>query len=334
MDFYHKTKDLCASYIKENLTPILILIGLTSILLGGIFNASLNNWVIPNLGEILLKSGGAILGAGVFAAIMKSAQFTDVFQKHIGDVFFNPENIATVDEMKTRWSLLTDSILRTTLPNSHQDARSAIMKHFFCEDLPYHFEGTEITLDITSDPEKPNVIKINHNSSYDIVISPGKEIPTLEQVFCGEGDCKLTSLIINESDEDLDQYLTEEVDGNRIFRLPLHSFQPRKNANGDLTIRLDRTLEIEQDISQEPFVIGTLERYTKGFNIRAKIDSGQIVLHKTGPGSGHQREVKPIHADGQGYTRWQLAEPSELMFPGQGYILVLTKCDEKTKEGI
>ena len=74
-------KENIARPIGRNLTLTLLLVGSMCILLGGI----LGEWIddlplIPGgTGESILSIGSGILGAGVFAVIVKSAQFVQIF---------------------------------------------------------------------------------------------------------------------------------------------------------------------------------------------------------------------------------------------------------------
>ena len=125
-------------FIKKYLSVALLLIGLLFIFASSFYGMHLEAFIKGST-EFILSAGSAILGAGVFAVIMKSHQFTEVFQKHIYDVFYKPELINIGVPLVSKWELITNSLLSEVLPQAHNDATSLIKEQFFNAELEYHF---------------------------------------------------------------------------------------------------------------------------------------------------------------------------------------------------
>nr|WP_283620138.1 hypothetical protein [Alteromonas macleodii] len=70
---------------KQNLIYTMILGGLALMALGTFLPATAGT-VWDKLLSLFLSFGSALIGGGVFAALLKSAQFTELFQKHIFEV--------------------------------------------------------------------------------------------------------------------------------------------------------------------------------------------------------------------------------------------------------
>jgi len=309
----------------KNIILIMFLGGVFFIIIGALFGDDIDALsLIPHgSGLAILKIGGAILGAGVFAVIMKSAQFTKVFQKHVFEVFYTPENIADAEELKVKWGKLTSAMLKNSLPISHQDATHGIMDQFFNSELQYHFEGLKLTLDFELQDDN-KTLEITSTSETNVVVSPNHEKPVFEQkMLIQDGECHLTSLTIDDTPQDIAAQFSYVDEDPKLgtFSLPLSEIASRVNANGDRIVRLERTYVISQDITKEPYMLATFDRYVKGFTIKAKTNKGSLYFKKTGVGS-----IEPIEerVDGCGYSRWVLAEENNLLLPGQGYILIFT----------
>lgn len=312
--------------IKEHPTLVLFFLGTTLIFFGAREGDSIDS--VQNIpvgtGATILKAGGAILGAGVFAAVMKSAQFTEIFKQHVHEVFYDPENAIGLDDLKHKWTRLTESLLAISLPQSHRDATAGIMNQFFDEELEYHFENLSITIDAELLPDK-ETLRIRQQTVTDVIVSPNHVLPVLEQtITVDSGDCELTALLINhENVDELDAALVDNIDakGEKKFSIPLHKYATGTNDNGDKVANLERVYEITQNITLEPFVLATIARYVKGFTLRVKCTNCNIHFKTTGLGCRGSTMSTP---DGCGYDIWKLADKGELLLPGQGYILILT----------
>lgn len=124
----------------------LFLLGITLIVL-----ASLDFGWPARLAAILQNIGTTLLGGGVFAVIMKSAQFSDLFQQRIADVIYDPARIEDAQQLPQKWRLLTNAILKQVLPSTYDTAAAAIEQRYFTRELDYHFENYEATYDICLD---------------------------------------------------------------------------------------------------------------------------------------------------------------------------------------
>ena len=305
---------------KQHITLLLLIIGSLLVFIGTIHGPTIDNWsfVPKGTGDIIQKVGSAILGAGVFAVIMKSAQFTEYFQNSIHEVFYKPETTVSVEIIKQKWEILTRSLLKDTLPASYENASEVIMKRFFNDELQFHFEDFNVSYEFELNPANKKTVSVTHTTTATIVISPNHEYATIKQRLKNGGPLSIKSLLIDDIPVNINNCLT--IDPNdptlRIFELTA-----RPKSILDKKIKMERVYEYQQDITQEPYVIANLERYVKGFVVKAKSTGCKLYFRPTGSESiGNPTG----HTDGQNYTRWVLADRNTLLLPGQGYIFVLT----------
>lgn len=310
--------------IKRNLTLMLLLTGIGFIFVGALFGDAIDKttYIPTGTSDSILKVGSALLGAGVFAVIMKSAQFTEFFQNNIYEVFYTPDKIAKTEAIKQKWEMLTHHLLKDNLPVSHHDATTVIRDRFFNDELQFHFEDLNVCNEITLLDDK-RTIKITHTTKTDVVISPKHNAALIEQEIKIGGKITLRSLLIDNIAVNIDDCMTQDCNDPELshFRLEIKPKLCANFTNGDKRITMERVYEYEQDITKEPFVIATFVRYVKGFTMKAKGDGCNLYFRPTGAGTTFSL---PESIDGQGYSRWVLADRKTLLLPGQGYIFVVT----------
>lgn len=95
------------------------------------------------IGDILVKFASTLLGAGVFAALMKSAQFTEIFQKQIFEVFNDPKKLGEIVDVAKRWNILTAARLKDVLPDIYTLASQKI------DDKPVLIRGSKFKSSLT-----------------------------------------------------------------------------------------------------------------------------------------------------------------------------------------
>ncbi|WP_100913762.1 hypothetical protein [Pseudoalteromonas spongiae] len=310
--------------VRGNLSIVLFWGGLIFVFIGAIFGSSIDSFAYApsGTGEAILKSGSAILGAGVFAVIMKSAQFTELFQKHIYDVFYEPNEVKDGVPLIEKWKGITNALLKNVLPSTHHQAVERIENQFFNSELDYHFEEHTLSYEISIDNNNIATVKSVTNST--LVISPSSKEPTLKQYVETEGVFTFKALRLNDIPYDKPELFKVDPDNKnrRLLEVPLTEFARSKSDGSDKLIRLERVVEWTQDLSSDPYIKGAIKRYIKGAKIRVKVPESHRV-HFERFGLGDLPDEHYINDDGHGFERWQLVTSDNLLLPGQGYILVL-----------
>jgi len=310
--------------VKNNLSIVLFWSGLALVCVGAIFGSVIDSFkFIPlGTGEAVLKTGSAILGAGVFAVIMKSAQFTELFQKHIYDVFYAPQEVKDGVPLIIKWKGITNALLKNVLPSTYHQAADRIEKQFFNSELDYHFQDHTVSYEITIDANNIATVKSITNST--LILSPFTKQPYLKQYIETQGTFTFKALRLNDVACDDKTLFTIDPDNpNRnLLELSLNDYAQANPNTNERIIRLDRVVEWTQNLTNDPYIKGAIKRYIKGAKIRVKINKSHKV-HFERFGLGDLPNEYYIEDDGFGFERWQLATSDNLLLPGQGYILVL-----------
>lgn len=250
---------------------------------------------------------------------MKSAQFTDLFQQHVFDVFYRPETLP-VEKIIDRWEQLANSLLMKVLPSEYNQAVTKIKDQLFISsELEYHFEDLRITYDIVV---TDNRVNIENNMTANLVLSPRHPNPTFKQTFEVGGSCCLASLYINDKQQNVEQLLRKCPQNQNAYKLELelNEFDKTAKQAHRKPVKFERTLTLTQNLDEEPYIVAAISRYVTGAVVKAKISPGyRMYFKKTGLGV---LPDKFCSDDEQGYTRWQLAEDGDLLLPGQGFIIM------------
>jgi len=310
--------------VKKNLAAVFFWGGIVMVLVGAALGGAVDKlpFIPLGTGEALLKVGSAILGAGVFAIIMKSSQFVKIFQDHIFDVFYRPETAISGIALKDKWRDITNSMLKEVLPKTHLEASDKIEQQFFDAELMYHFEEYYNSYTITIDKAK-NIATIELFSKSTIILSPNSPNPILKQSIETGGEIELKALRINDADVLSDNPFKKdkEDDNKHIHIIPLNKYTEKKE-DGVMVARLEKVTKWSQNLSVDPYVKANISRYIKGATIRVKLSNGFKVFFERF-GLGNLPKNHYLRDDGEGYERWVLVEPNDLLLPGQGYILMV-----------
>lgn len=310
-------KNIVIEPIKKNLVFIFFFGGFIFILLGALIEHQ-------GYSEFFLKSGSAILGGGVFAVLLYSDKFTKLFEKHIYNVFYDPEKISGVDELKKKLHGLSNAVLKHILPKSHSDATDLLMEKFFNSELEYHYENYEQTYDIKVNTQN-NDITIMNTTRVKIVLAPKVESPRLKQRLMGDVTYKLIRLAFNAKKVETADFIKDKTnDKINILTIPLKEYAIIDSNNIDEVIQMERVVEMKQNLDVDSYVAAEVSRYTKGFSVKVKITDGYIVQFENF-GIDKSSDEHHENDDDDEYERWTLAENGELLLPGQGYLFIITK---------
>jgi hypothetical protein len=301
------------SPIKNN--PAISLLGFG--LLIYLFGIAKSPYLSDDIGKHLAPLGQSIVSAGVFSAILKSSQFSALFQEHILATFYDPAKILDNKLILDKWLTLTNSILRKILPISYSKVAEAIMARFFDHGLEYHFTDFEIIYNIAIDTNGDACL--TNTLRADLVISPHCEKPIFTQEIESDSPTTLVSLIIGGAAIDLTKFAGSHSN-QKGLSLKFNLLDYIRDDNR--SVQIVRSFLTNQHIPSEPFISATISRLIKGAVIRTRITDGYRIRFIS---NGIElKDDQPI-LDGEGYWRWVLAKPGDLLLPGQGYTLVVVK---------
>ena len=196
--------------------------------------------------DVLEKIGLAILTSGVFAAILKSFQFTGVFKKEIEEVMLTNNFLEKRNDLEELWQAISTNLFNTKFPEVKDELLSLILNDYFPTNQPYYYERVVYTINIESIED--NIIEFTQNIYVKGIKHDGEE----------KNHTKIFRTISVESSQNPDNYLCEmlSITTNSV-KQNLDSYVLEKTVmdNGDLQMSAD--IEIGEE---KTFTIETKER--------------------------------------------------------------------------
>lgn len=272
--------------------------------------------------------GTAIIAASIVGFIFADEDYMTLLKGIIVAVIFSPEVYRSQEQLMQVWRRVSLKLLAGVLPFSKEQAVELIENQFFSDERDYHFEDVECELNFKMN-EATGMLTITQTISAALVIAPNQSHPVLRHYMTVEdnGQMRPTRLMLNGDMIKVNDYLTESENNENermyTFEYPL---KDKIDIDGDRrTVKYKRVVDFVQVFSDDPSLVTNLTRFVKGYSIEAKIPKGyKIKFIRFGTHSS-QEPTKITMPNG--VFRWELGKKSDLLLPGEAYILTLCRGD-------
>lgn len=109
-------------------------------------------WFTPksSIHSILRSIGFALLGSGVFTAIIKSSEYSTVFSNVIGETIWSKKFIEKRSDKKQMWSMISKILYEEKFPQISDEIEEIITEVYFPTSHDYYLENYEIFINITN----------------------------------------------------------------------------------------------------------------------------------------------------------------------------------------
>lgn len=102
----------------------------------------------PKLIDIVEKASLAILSSGIFAAVLKSIQFTGLFKEEIEKVMLGTDFVKNRRDLPELWKTISQTIYKRKFPNISESIENRILKTYFPTNEDYYYEDYIVTVNI------------------------------------------------------------------------------------------------------------------------------------------------------------------------------------------
>lgn len=120
------------------------------------------NFLLPNIipidspfNAIVKTIGAAFIGSGVFTAIIKSSEYTEIFSKVIGEIIWSKKYIIHRKDKKEIWSMVSRLMYDEKFPAISNEIEEIISTNYFPVSDNYYTENYEFTINISDHPSNP-----------------------------------------------------------------------------------------------------------------------------------------------------------------------------------
>jgi len=229
----------------------------------------MSSWDVFNkyFQDILEKIGLAVLSSGVFAAVLKSLQFTGIFKKEIEKIVLGTKFIENRNDLPKLWRKVSRSVYNKKFPKISKELENIILTNYFPTDHAYYYKDFRYTLDI-EELTDDNIIKFTQNFSFEVVLSKDETKAILDGYFKIDKKPELDNLI-NEKlyfRIDGEDYLSkvEKVDFEDEFE---KGYTFKCPINDKHKFRVETKDRREYCINDDNYKIFRVSKITKDMNV-------------------------------------------------------------------
>lgn len=298
---------------------ILIIIGQTNYL----------NYIFPNfisrdspLNSIVKTIGAAFIGSGVFTAVIKSSEYTEIFTRIIGEIIWSKKYIEHRKDKKEIWSMVSRLMYNEKFPDISDELESIIAKHYFPVEHNFYSTNYEFIINLSNCTENEeywfqiettNVTIKAQNAEQEIPYRFSGNIDLPER--CDIPDLtkyEITELTVNGKDQ-TSRIPPTTISGNLLS----HSVElVLKNAEEyKISIQREKIVDKKTNPDKRFFASNII----KDFKLTVIMDKDCTVnLHKMGTIGEFKQSLEQIN-NGVKITTWIY---NGVILPHQGFMLL------------
>lgn len=249
-------------WIYTNMVWLLII---TSFLL---FILSKINVFLPEVDELLEKSSFTVLSSGVFAAVLKSIQFTGIFRKVIEEIILGTDFIEnrSEDNQQELWKATSKAIYKKKFPELSDFVENRILQTYLPTTKKHYNRDFVITINITEINEDFE-ISYTQTFKYDIVLDESvneSEIVSKLSINQDEDESGFKNDVVYYKVNGKD-VVPEEVPNNDenyvVTKVPLIS------ENENKAFKIEKKVDRKYSLKNENYKLIRMATFTKGIDV-------------------------------------------------------------------
>jgi hypothetical protein len=290
---------------------------------------------IPN---IVKKIGEVILTSGVFAAVVKSYQFTSIFTEQLKRIIYIPSFADKVREMgiQNAWKELAAGAYRTKMPVIARAMEESLHERIPLEKTYYYQNLVSKYYVYWADDKKTHFI-IKGYTEINVIMAADYEVfpYRMELKFLSEADnsWSIESLDINKIEflKNSQPVGPKPAHEPQLKPIPQASktklvYEIDPPLRGENLYRVERVAKSVSSLLDDPFFIFEAANYCSSVDIKIYVMPRDIKVHFREMGlSDGFKPYTPLPPEGEGSVPphssfgWRY---NNLLYPGQGYILM------------
>ena len=273
----------------------------------------------PLFHNVLSTVGSATLAGGVFAALLKSWQFSGVYAKAISEVIYSERFIGSRSDLQSIWERLTAHLYQQRFPKISSEINNIIRDDCFPGERDYYFEDRQSTYFVGWHNEEKSEIYVEENRLATIVphdVAEGCVLHSRHRSTV-RGSLTIQSYIIDGLEVNIDNYphLSEkknEFDEETGYYVT-NSEVPLKGKEKFEVIRKERKIV---SLTEKPYLQVIQRTYVVTQSITVIIKTHELAVVFLGS-AGNEWFNRQDVTDENGFIQKQ----KRLLLPGQGFTL-------------
>ena len=279
--------------------------------------------------QLLLSAGTAILGAGVFSGVVKSALFSEIYEKALSNVVYGESFLEKRGDLPQVWERVSEALCQRRFPELAPHIHSSILRSYLPQNTPYYLKDFVLHEEVDWDDREAHTIKARTTLSYTVVpyiYGEKVELPFASRKLAGTAKTveKLLELNVNgvdHSDEFITPYNGDAPPATGQDWVNHHTL----TLEGKSEYRYKRVLERTFSILEDPILKQLSKHFILNPEVRVRCIPDDLRVYFESMGTQH--DFQPVGGNGK-----RLAHPSRsgdfdfryngIVFPRQGFLLV------------
>lgn len=140
--------------------------------------------IIPSakVNLVLYNLGLAVFSSGVFAAVLKSIQFTGIFKEELEKIILGTDFVENRKDLDDLWRKISKSIYKSKFPEISSHLEERILKTYFPTDYDYYYEDYIATININGISDELE-ITYTQTIKFSLVLDQESDEGIYEQVM-------------------------------------------------------------------------------------------------------------------------------------------------------
>lgn len=263
----------------------------------------------PKLIDIIEKASLAILSSGIFAAVLKSIQFTGLFKEEIEKVMLGTDFVKNRMDLPQLWKTISQTIYKRKFPNISEDLENIILDTYFPTNDDYYYEDYIVTINI-EEINSNFEIKYTQICKYKVVLD--KNVDEIE--------LSLETSISQEenSSEILNELKYFKIDGEKIDTKEDESTKKKSKyitpIKGNAPFEIHSKYNRRYSLKNENYKLFRLKRFTKNMEVVIKYpDNVYVSFYNIGLVNNFQHQHIEIS------NQISRSHKNDVILPHQGF---------------
>lgn len=280
----------------------------------------------------LIESVGiAVLSSGIFAAVLKSIQFSGIFREEIEKVILSDEYLQRRKDLPELWRRVSKTLYEKRFPLISDDLENIVLEKYLPTGETYYYE--DLSVEVIVEEFDGEFVTLNESFSFQIVPSSKDEKIELFQrvaLDVGSEDNSKTSYALTSFEVNGKEYLSEDVigsDGNGYDEVgkPQRQIELRVNLEGKEKYLCKKVERKVYSIKNDPYKAVRMGHITKGLELSVDFSGCEnFDVDFLSLGTPYEYKTKMEK------SRKVLVKTYEkgLILPNQGYVLIFKPSNE------
>ncbi len=286
------------------------------------------------IGDFSKTIGTLLLSGGVFAAILKSFQYINIFKQEIQQVIESKEFLENRKDLPEIWAKATSALYKSKYPDISEKIATHIREKFLPNSIPFYYSHSHDIIDISLDEDGYVTIKKTH--TYRLKVFSDERIEhTWKMGFTKKDDSDIKTKsrriemtirdqggnLLIKSNNDIEDKVNTHLSIGKVHNISEglnHRTTETHNLSGSKEYLIKRVVEFCYDLETDPEGFSSInDRYLDDFTLEVRC-SANLEVKFIAVGTENFENIRDE-------SKCFIKKHNGLFFPQQGYRLVIKK---------